>query len=140
VQPDVFPEVTWVSVKDGSRVEGDMEDRAAKYLADQNHLLVNGDFRVFKDLIAHFMRNHKGIAGAEAVVTNAVRGWFAQALVEAVIGVQALRNSKEWVQDEIERALSEEALTACTMQRYHVHLAVKRELGAKFGSAKQTAA
>ncbi|MEY2518630.1 MAG: hypothetical protein QOF24_389 [Verrucomicrobiota bacterium] len=136
VQPDIFPEVSWVSVNDGSRDAGDMEDRAAKYLSAQNLLLVNGDFRVFRDLVTHFMRNYKDMAAAESLVTNAVRGWFAQALVEAVIGVQALRNSKEWTSDEIERALSEEALTACVMQRYHVHLAVKRELGAKIGSAK----
>ncbi len=140
IQPDIFPEVTWVSVKDESRVAGEMEDRAAKYLVDQNHLLVNADFRVFRDLIGHFMRNYKDTAAAETLVTTAVRGWFAQALVEAVIGVQALRNSKEWSPDEIGHALSEEALTACVMQRYHVHLAVKRELGAKIGSAKQVAA
>jgi hypothetical protein len=137
VQPDIFPDVSWISVSDGSRVAGDMEDRAAKYLAAQNLLLVNADFRVFRDLVAHFMRNYKGTAGAESLVTTAVRGWFAQALVEAVIGVQALQNSKEWTADEIERALSEEALTSCVMQRYHVHLAVKRELGAKIGSTKQ---
>ena len=47
---------------------------------------------------------------------------------------------KEWTPDEIGRALSEEALTACVMQRYHVHLAVKRELGAKIGSTKQVMA
>jgi len=36
--------------------------------------------------------------------------------------------------------LSEEALSACVMQRYHIFTAAKRELGAKIGSAKQTAA
>jgi hypothetical protein len=37
---------------------------------------------------------------------------------------------------DIERALSEEALTACVMQRCHAHLAVKRQLGAKIGATK----
>lgn len=105
VQPDIFPDVSWVSVNDGSRVAPDMEDRAAKYLAAQNLPLVNADFRVFRDLVAHFMRSYRDMAAAESLVTKAVRGWFAQALVEAVIGVQALRNSKEWTFDEIERAL-----------------------------------
>ncbi len=140
VEPDIFPRVSWVSVQDRSREAGDMEDRAAKCLSDQNHLLVNADFRVFGDLTTHFMRNYKDMAGAESLVKDAVRAWFEQALVEAVIGIQALRNSKEWTPEEIERALSEEALTACVMQRYHVHLAVKRELGAKIGSTKQMAA
>ncbi len=65
-----------------------------------------------------------------------MRAWFEQALVEAVIGVQALRNSKEWSPEHVVRALSDEALTAVAMQRYHVHFAVKRELGSKLGSRR----
>jgi hypothetical protein len=140
IEPDVFPKVSWVSVADGSRSEGFIEDRAAKYLTDQNHLQVNADFRVFCDMTKHLLQNYRQIAGAESVVEDTVRAWFEQALVEAVIGVQALRNSKHWSADEIGRALSEEALTACVMQRYHIYIAAKRELGAKIGSAKQAAA
>jgi hypothetical protein len=136
VQPDLFPNVTWVTVEDRSREPGDMEDRAAKFLDKANQLLINADFRVFRDLVAHFIRSYKDVAGAENLVKEAVHGWFEQALVEAVIGVQALRNSKEWTPEDITRALSEEALTSCVMQRYHVHLAVKRELGAKIGTLK----
>lgn len=140
IEPDIFPKVDWVSEQDGSRAPGDMEDRAAKYLSDQNRLLINADFRVFRDLITHFMRSYKDIAAAETVVKDAVHGWFAQSLVEAVIGIQALQNSKQWSAADIQTALSEEALTSCVMQRYHIHLAAKRELGSKIGSAKQAAA
>jgi hypothetical protein len=140
VQPDMFPKVSWVSVVDGSRSEGFIEDRAAKYLADQNYLQVNADFRVFRDMTKHLLQSYKQTAGAEPVVEDSVRAWFEQALVEAVIGLQALRNSKHWSADEIDRALSEEALTACVMQRYHIYTAAKRELGAKIGSAKQASA
>ena len=140
IEPDVFPKVSWVSVVDRSRSEGFIEDRAAKYLADQNHLQINSDFRVFCDMTKHLLQNYRQIAGAESLVEDTVRAWFEQALVEAVIGVQALRNSKHWSADEIGRALSEEALTACVMQRYHIYTAAKRELGAKIGSAKQAAA
>jgi hypothetical protein len=140
VEPDVFPKVSWVSVADGSRSEGFIEDRAAKYLADQNHLQVNADFRVFRDMAKHLLQNYRQVAGAESVIEDTVHAWFEQALVEAVIGTQALRNSKHWSSDEIGRALSEEALTACVMQRYHIYTAAKRELGAKIGSAKQAVA
>ena len=34
---------------------------------------------------------------------------------------------------DVERALSEEGLTAAVMARYHVHVAVQRELGSKLG-------
>ncbi len=66
----------------------------------------------------------------------APHGWFEQALVETVIGVQALQNSREWTHQDIDQALSVEALTAAVMQRYHIHFAVKRELGVKLGSLK----
>jgi hypothetical protein len=62
-----------------------------------------------------------------------VRGWFEQAVVETIIGVQALKNSKEWTPEDLDKALGEEALTAVVMQRYHVNYAVRRELGSKFG-------
>ncbi len=64
-----------------------------------------------------------------------VHQWFEQALVETVIGVQQLKGSKEWPPDDIERALSSEALTSAVMQRYHIHIASKRDLGAKLGKA-----
>jgi hypothetical protein len=136
----MFPKVSWVSVVDGSRSDGFIEDKAAKYLADQNHLQVNADFRVFRDMTKHLLQNYRQIAGAESVVEDTVRAWFEQALVEAVIGVQALRNSKHWSAEEISQSLSEEALTACVMQRYHIYIAAKREISAKIGSAKQVAA
>jgi hypothetical protein len=47
---------------------------------------------------------------------------------------QALRGSREWSDRELGSALSEEALTAAVMQRYHPYKAVKRELGTAIGS------
>jgi hypothetical protein len=71
--------------------------------------------------------------GIEDAVKEIVHAWFEQALVETVVGVQQLRGSKEWGPDEIEKALSPEALTSAVMQRYHVYIACRRELGARFG-------
>jgi hypothetical protein len=68
-----------------------------------------------------------------STVAAAVHSWFEQALVEAVIGVQALNGAKEWNINQIEMALSEEALTLAAMPRYHVFNSVKRELGSKLG-------
>lgn len=135
-KPDPFPTVRWVSISDGTREGGDIEDRAAKYLPEQNLLLINGDFRVFHDVVEFFSNEFSGAAAAEEVARDAVRAWFEQALVETVIGIQALRSSKVWSAPDIEKALSEEGLTAAAMQRYHVHFAVKRELGSKLGGRK----
>src|SRR5206468_1381367 len=121
VQPDPFPRWQWISFKDGTRVPPDLEDKAARFLLDQNLLLINADFRVFEDMIAKW---HKEFGGGDAVkktVEEVVRTWFGQALVETVMGVQVLQGSKEWSQQQIPTAVSEEALTAAVMQRYHVN-------------------
>ncbi len=133
VRPDPFPHVAWVQVSDGTRAPGFLEDRAAKYLLDQNSLQINGDFRAFTDMIDHWCLEVGDKKGIRETVESACRNWFEQALVETVIGVQALRNSKEWSTRDIEQALSPEGLTTAVMQRYHINVAVKRELGSKLG-------
>jgi hypothetical protein len=140
VKQDPFPAVQWISVKEGTREYGDIEDRAAKYLAEQNLLLANADFRVFGDMVIHFAKEFGDVPGIFELARDAVRGWFEQALVESVMGVQGLVNSKEWSQADIDSALSPEALTATVMQRYHVHFAVKRELGSRLGSRRSQVA
>lgn len=133
---DPFPTVKWVSLTNGGRTDDDgMEDKAANYVSSQNTLLVNADFRVFRDMVARLCKDKDSGAskGLEDVVEEVVHQWFEQALVETVIGIQQLRGSKEWGPDEIDRALSAEALTSAVMQRYHVYIACRRELGAKLG-------
>ena len=133
VQPEPFPEVQWIRLKDGTLELGMIEDRAARYLSNQNTLLINADFRVFTDMVNKFLKDLGGNPALSDSVEDAVHNWFEQALVETIIGVQALRHAKEWSPENIDAALSEEALTAAVMQRYHVHNSVKRELGSKLG-------
>jgi hypothetical protein len=133
VKADPFPEPRWVSVSNGTREPRDIEDRAARYLMDQNVLLINADFRVFTDMIKRWLREFENPAPVEAIVRDTVHGWYEQALVETVIGVQALKDAPEWSVRDIEKALSEEALTAAVAQRYHVFNNIKRELGSKLG-------
>ncbi len=135
-KPDVFPTVRWVSIKDRTREYGDIEDRAAKYLSDQNLLLINADFRAFADMVLHFTKEFHDYPGIADIARDAVHAWFEQALVETVIGIQGLRGSKEWSELQIENAYSEEALTTAIMQRYHVLNSVKRELGSKLGAKR----
>lgn len=133
VRADVFPEIKWVSVEDGTRTPGDLEDRAARFLEDQNLIFINADFRVFSDMVQRWVKEYRGKPGVREVVRDSVRSWFGTALVETVIGLQALKDSKEWTVEDVERALSEEGLTAAVMSRYHVNNQVKRELGTKLG-------
>jgi hypothetical protein len=141
VLPDMFPKVVWVSVGEGTREPGEMEDKAARYLKEQHMLKINADFRVFADMIDHWVdsytRDHEGIPGLRQTVKDSVHGWYEQSLTETVIGLQALRGSKEWPDNLLDEAWSEAALTAVVMQRYHAFNAVKRDLGIKLSSLKK---
>jgi hypothetical protein len=143
VRPDMFPKVVWVSVAQGTWEPGEMEDKAARYLKEQHMLKINADFRVFADMIDHYVdsytHEHGDIPGLRPTVKDSVHGWYEQSLTETVIGLQALRGSKEWPDNLLDEAWSEVALTAVVMQRYHAFNAVKRELGTKLTSLKSKA-
>lgn len=136
VRVDQHPETRWISVGEGTRASGFLEDRAAKYLVEQNILQINGDFRVFTDMIDRWCDFYGDRGGARETVQDVVREWFEQALVETVLGVQTLNGSAQWTISDIGGALSEEALTAAVMPRYHIDVAIKRALGAKLGTLK----
>ena len=82
VRPDMFPEVKWVSVNNGSRDQYDIEDKAARYLPEQHILLINADFRVFADMIQHWalrdVKEHGDTAGLRDVVRDSVHDWYVQ--------------------------------------------------------------
>ena len=134
-----FPTIKWVSIAKGTRSADDLlEDRAASYQnSTQNILLINEDFRVYTDLVKHFVRSYEGYPGVERTVPEVVKEWYAQQLVETVLGMVAVRGSAKWTPAQIEQALSEEALTAAIMPRYNLFQQVSRVLGTKLGSLKE---
>ena len=133
---DNTPEVKWVSSADGTRAQGVIEDKAAKYVSEQNLILANADFRGFQRLME--------VLGAEyphadaSTVKQTVQAWTTLQLIEAVLGIQSLQGSPEWSSsDDIQRALSEEALTTAVMARYASLSQMKRQLGSRVGRADQ---
>jgi hypothetical protein len=133
-----FPTVRWLSLSDGTRAEGDIEDRAARFISEDNIIQANADFRVFTDMTDYWCDEY-GLGHGNKIVTDVVHEWFEQALVETVIGCQSLQGERMWNLDDIRKALSEESLTAAVMQRYHVANSVKRTLGARLGSLRERA-
>ena len=85
-------------------------------------------------------RFYANVPGARETIKDVVREWFEQQLVETILGLQSLKGSKEWNDEQIKSSWSEEALTAAVMPRYHVDIAVKRTLGSKLGGIKEKAA
>lgn len=135
-----LPKVTWVSLENGLRATVEyLDDRAATYIAEVNEIHANADFRAFTDM-ADYWCDQYGVDRGNKAITDVVHEWFEQALVETVLGCQSLQGERRWPPDQIEKALSEESLTAAVMQRYHVANAIKRTLGAKLGSLKDKGA
>lgn len=137
INSPVEPERKWLTVADGTRTNGDLEDRAARFLPDQNLLLINGDFRVFTDMTERWAKKYLQVAGARPVIDQVVREWFEQQLVETVMGAMALRQSGQWTLDELKRLWDEESLTAAVLPRYHLDFAISRALGNKLGTLKE---
>lgn len=137
----VEPSVKWVTVEDNSRAPGDMEDRAAKYIPELHTVLVNADFRVFKDMVERWKERYRGVPTAGPIIESAVREWFEQQIVEAILGAYALRTAtNQWTTEDMKHLWSEEALTAVVLPRYHIEMSVKRMLGSKLGSLRDQGA
>jgi hypothetical protein len=137
VPRDMEPKTLWVSIADKTREAGDnLEDRAAAYIPSSHELQINRDFRIYRDMIKHWNEKYEGVAGAPEVIQSVVEEWFEQQLIESVLGVRSLEGTRSWSDDELERALSEEALTACVMPRYHVYNQIKRTLGSRLGGLR----
>ncbi len=132
------PEVVWQSIEDEppTRSAGDMDDRAARYLPEQNKLIINGDFRVFTDMIDRWELRYTHVPGARATVKNVVREWFTQQLMETIMSALALKHVGKWSLQEMEQLWTGEALTAAVLPRYHIDLSIKRVLGQKLGTLK----
>lgn len=133
------PTTKWISADEGTRLVGDLEDRAARFLLGQNTLLINADFRVFTDMVDRWSGNYKQLPGATLAVKEVVHEWFEQQLIETVLSAQALRNTGKWSIQELEKLWSEEALTASVLPRWHIDQSVKRVLGQRLGSLRQAA-
>ena len=136
VNSPVEPGRKWVTVAEGTRTKGDLEDRAARFLPDQNLLLINGDFRVFTDMTDRWAKKYLQVPGARPAIEQVVREWFEQQLVETVMGAMALRQSGQWTLDELTRLWNEESLTAAVLPRFHLDFAINRGLGTKLGTLK----
>jgi len=122
-----------VSVAANSRAADDeLDDRAARYDERQNIIYANADFRVFTDFTREVCGRYS--SAPATAVKDMVEEWFEQQLVEAVLGVQALKGSPAWDTTTLDAALSPEALTTAVMPRYNTMRQITRALGAKFGA------
>jgi hypothetical protein len=135
----VEPQTRWVIVEDGSRSQGDLEDRAARFLPDQNLLLINGDFRAFTDMIDRWADRYSHVPGCRSTVQDVTREWFEQQLIETVMSALALKNGGKWSKQELGQLWDDAALTAAVLPRYHIDMNIKRVLGQRLRRIAQAA-
>jgi hypothetical protein len=129
-----LPKTTWISVEEGTRENGDLEDRAARYSREENTIYINRDFRVFEGLRTASSESYPH--ASEVDVKRSVEEWVSLQLTESVMGVLSLQGSPEWSDAAtIDTALSSEALTAAVMPRYATYSLIKRQLGSVVGAS-----
>jgi len=126
--------VDWVT-----ELEVGAVDRAAHYIPETNRLLINEDFRVFTAFIDRWEKAYRSVPGARQTIVEVVHEWFEQQLIEVIYSVDFLRGDKQWSESDMAAIVSDEALTAAVLPRYHIEMAVRRTLGSKLGSAKERA-
>ena len=139
INSPISPDAVWISIEEGTRSQGDLEDRAARYLPDQNKLLINGDFRAFVDMVERWEIKYENIPGSRATIVDVVHEWFEQQLIETIMSALALKSSGKWSMQELAELWSEVALTAAVLPRYHIDMSIKRILGQRLGRMKQAA-
>lgn len=107
-----LPRCRWVTVADGTRAPGDLEDRAGRYDHATDTLTINADYRPIVALTRHFDALYGGAPGAAQTIEAVVREWCETALCEAVIAHRSLAASPAWGPADAQRLVDEIGLSA----------------------------
>ena len=128
---DPFPTCIWKTLEDGTRQEGELEDRAAEYLPGNDVLNINGDFRVYKDLLSRLQAEKGGgTLSRERSIEHYVCREYKFCLMEATMRTKLLNDNPNWSRAEVEtKCLSPEGLTEVVMSNYHLHYMLHQNIG-----------
>jgi hypothetical protein len=113
-EDNLFPQVEWTSEDRSPQLAG----KAAEYIELTNVVLANRDFKGFADLVQYFNEKYAGTENIDVVLVSSVNEAIEQALMECVAGALSLRGQMNWSPQQVNVALSPEALTTAVMQRY----------------------
>lgn len=126
-----FPNFKWVHLNNG-RDDDEMVDRAARYIPEANIIKGNKDFVGFKDVLDDFMKvfgSHH--SSAPEIINNVVYDVFEQQLIETVAGASTLMGRNHWMNEDFDKAVSEESLTSSVMVRYYLLDDMERQIKTK---------
>lgn len=140
LNPNPFPRLDWVSTTNNTREPGEIEDRAARFIERDNLIKANKDYQGFRDVLDYFIKRYQHIPGASEAIADPVYEQFEQLLIETVAGAMSLKGREHWSPDDFETAVSDEALTAAVMTRYHIVKAINQSLRSRLGKPELQAA
>lgn len=124
--PNPFPEVTWVEPEEDESFTEELKDRAALFREKQNIVFANKQFSGFLQVIEHFCKTHEHLPAQN--ISMIVKEVFAQQLMETVASVTSFKFRANWEDEDYQRALSPEALTASVGSRMYFMQNIKRRL------------
>jgi hypothetical protein len=119
--PDIKP--IWVTVEDGSRDHGVMDDRGASFLPRDCMVQLNADFRGYEVLLKYFRARYGHLGGIDNLIVTEVQSACEDLVIEFIVGILRLRCQPYGLPADEEHALDERALTGCLMQ--HATLAAR---------------
>lgn len=127
-----IPKVDWV---DFERGDDRPRDRAAEYVRPQNVIFANTRFRVFTDMIERFTVDFGGVhEDAPDQIRDAVREWYEQVLIEAVLRSWNFEHQAPWQSQQYEELTSPEALTLAVLPFSFVHEKIKGTVRSRLGA------
>ncbi|KQZ22084.1 hypothetical protein [Caulobacter sp. Root1472] len=116
------PEITWLDLPDQIESEG-LVDRAAKYVRTTNVLYLNGLYDAVAGKISDLELHYRGGFDWEQVqdlVLEKVRADMALHIGSVVVHALAKQRVKSWDANDLEKALTPEALTVAADQSAHL--------------------
>jgi len=118
---ETLPAFEWLSVRDGTRSIGELEDLALRYDEPNHRLQLNRDFRGFKPLFDRFLDAYEHVPGAPELIEQTVREEVAYVAFETVQWALALSHSSARSTHSRRQMLSPESLTVGLTPRLMIH-------------------
>lgn len=130
---ETMPAFEWLSVRDGTRAIGELEDLALRYDSRNHRLQLNRDFRGFRPLFDRFLAAYAHVPGADELIEQTVREEIAYVAFETMQWALALSHSSARTPESRRQMLSPESLTVGLTPRLMVHAKLNKGFRQRLG-------
>lgn len=132
-----YPDYKWIDDPENYGLAG----FAATYSQVTNMIIINRKFGGFVDLREKLIARSTVLSPlVQMEISDSIEKWFGLSLLEAVLGINSIKDLANWDQSQVDKALSNEALTTMCMQRYYTVQSIRRETSMAAKYSKERAA